>query len=287
MDVKKLLILFLLLFTYFFFGCTKLDPKIEVPSYIEINNYNVAYTTTYNNGGPGTTHQKFNDVLVYANNQPLGFYPIPCKIPVLSDGPTNIMIKPVIKTNGVSSVKTDYPLMRFYSVSPDLKRGEKTEITPVFDYYSGVVFRWTENFENNGISIVGNSPGDTCFKKVASEKFEGNYALQIALNSNFDCTLKSSTGYYLPASSTDIFLELNYKADQSFEVGVIGGTNDMRSIGGVNASSGWNKIYMYLTPAVSQPPFYPSYSVYFYVQKNNDLINPKIYIDNIKLISKS
>ena len=290
MDVKKLFLPFLVV-TIVFLGCTKLDPKIDAPSYIEINDYNVAYTSTYNNGGPGTTHQKFTDVLVFANNQTLGFYPIPCKIPVLGEGPTNIMIKPVIKTNGVSSVRGDYPFMRFYTANPDLQRGQTTKLTPVFDYYSSIVFRWTEDFEGNGISIIGNAAYDTSFKRVSYEKYEGNYALELALNNNINCTLKSSSSFLLPATGTDIFLELNYKADQGFEVGVIGNSPgqapEMRAVGGVNASASWNKIYMYLTTAVSTPPLYQTYSVYFFASKDNNLSNPKIYIDNIKLISKN
>ncbi len=271
-----------------FSGCSKINPKIEVPSYISIPNYTVNYSGTYNNGGPGSSHHKFTDVLVYANNKNMGMYPIPCRVPILSEGKTDILIKPVIKTNGVSSIRADYPFMKFYSDNPVLKRGENTVVVPVFDYFAGINFRWTENFEGSGYSIVGNTTTDTCFKRVAYEKFEGNYALEINAGAKDECTLRSSSAYILPTGGANVFLELNYKADQGFEVGIIGGASvsDMRVVGGVNASAGWNKIYLFLTPAVSSPPYNATYYVYFYIRKDNSVYNPKIYIDNIKLISQ-
>ncbi len=280
---------------FLFSACSKLSPKIEAPSYIRINNYKVNYSGAYSgNGGPGSSNHKFTDVLVYANNHNLGFYPIPCTIPIPFDGQAEIKIKPVIKTNGLSAIRNDYPFMKFYTLNTTLQKSLVSAVTPEFDYYSSVNFKWVEDFENTGSSLVGHGNGDTCGKKVSAEKFEGNYAYQIQLGSKEECTLRSSYGITLPASSTNIYLELNYKAEQDFEVGIMGvpssggAVTDIRQIGGVNASNGeWKKIYLFLTHAVSTYPLYNNYYVYFYIRKNPELNNPKIYLDNIKLISQT
>lgn len=284
MGCKQLLTIFCALF-FLFSGCKKLDPKIEIPSYININGYSVNYSSTYTNGGPGTANHNFTDVQLFVNNKALGTYPIPCNIPVIADGQAEISVNPVIKTNGVSSIRSEYPFMKLYQTTAQLSKGQSTTINPVFDYFSTINFKWTEDFEGSGYSIIGATSSDTCFRRVSTEKFEGSNSLEIKLHNGYSqCTVKSSAGYPLPAGSKDIYLELNYKATQDFEVGVYAGSMaDQRVAGGVNGSATWKKIYIYLTPVISTPPYYNYYSIYFNVFNKGG--TPQVNIDNIKLIN--
>ena len=74
----------------------------------------------------------------------------------------------------------------------------------------------------------------------------------------------------------------NYKCNQPFTVGVIGGGFDERTALTVNTSDEWNKIYVQLTKVVSTPPAYASYKVFIHARK--EVVSPQIYIDNVKLI---
>jgi hypothetical protein len=284
MGFKFLLTVFSLFFL--FSGCKKLDTKTDIPSYIKVDSFSVNYTTSYSNGGPGTKNHNFTDVQVSANGKSLGTFPIPSNIPVLDEGDASIIMSPVIKTNGVSSLRTDYPFMKSFTTSAKLVRGQQSTVTPTFDYLSSINFRWTENFEGAGFSIVGVGAADTSFRRSLSDKFEGNAGLEIKLyNGKTDCRVKSSLSFFLPSNSTDVYLELNYKANQAFEVGLIGSNaSDIRSAGGVNATSSWKKMYIFLTPVINANPV-SSYTVFFYVK--NEGGTPQINIDNIKLISRT
>ena len=87
----------------------------------------------------------------------------------------------------------------------------------------------------------------------------------------------------MSALKNTIYLELNYKCNQTFVVGVIGDDFDERGAITVNSSAEWNKIYIQLTGIVSAQPLHLGYKVFIKATKEVNI--PEIYIDNIKLIS--
>jgi len=266
-----------------------LNPKIDEPAYIEIPTYKVDYKTTYSNGGPGTKNHKFTDVKVTLKGKDYGVYPLPAKIPVLETGDCELIISPVIKVNGVSTVRSEYAPIKLYDTTINLKSGDKHSITPTFDYYSsGVTFYWVEDFEVSGSSLIG----DTAIKLQSVEKFEGSKAVKIELkNGQNSCMAYSSSALPLPNTSEMLYLEVNYKCNQKFDVGLLDANKlFLGSAGGANPSAEWNKIYFFLTPVASRNQR-SSYLVYFYFDKtdfsdNGLSSNPILYIDNIKVVSQ-
>src|SRR5579884_571892 len=123
---KRLLLAFLVI--ALFSGCNKLDPKIEAPAYLEIDNYAVV-TDSLNQG---TNNQYFTDVLILASGQNYGYYPIPCKIPLPFDGVKSLIIRPTIKVNGVGAIRVDYPLFRGCDTDLVITRGQVKKFTPTF-----------------------------------------------------------------------------------------------------------------------------------------------------------
>lgn len=275
------------LFFLLLFSCKKTKLKIEEPAYLYIPYYDVHYSSTYANGGPGTTSHKFTDVDVSVNGTNIGVFPVPATIPIQESGANRISIKPVIKVNGVSTVRSDYAPIKLIDTVLNLAGGQKTTFIPDFDYYpSGVTFYWVEDFEFAGSSLVG----DTAIKLQSEEKFEGNRAVKIELrNGQTICTAQSSSLLPLPTSSQMLYLEVNYKCNHKFTVGLVNSSyTDVREVGGANASEEWNKIYFFLTPAASGLPTYPSYFVYFNFSSSGytGSDTPKLYIDNIKVVSQ-
>jgi hypothetical protein len=271
------------------FSCEKIIPKIKEPAYIEIPNYSIAYKTSYSNGGPGTKNHKFTDVKVTLKGKDYGIYPLPAKIPVLETGECNLTIAPVIKVNGVSTVRSEYAPIKLFDSTIVISEGKTHTITPVFDYYAnGITFYWVEDFEVSGSSLIG----DTAIKLQSIEKFEGTKAVKIELkNGQNSCMAYSSSSLPLPNNSEMLYLEVNYKCNQKFEVGLLDANKQfLGSAGGANPSAEWNKIYFFLTPVASRNQR-SSYLVYFYFDKNdfadNGLgANPVLYIDNIKVVSQ-
>lgn len=289
MAIRVTLYCFLGIFLLFFSSCEKLKTKIDEPSYIKIPSYKVVYKNSYANGGPGTTNHKFTDVKVSAKGTVLGIFPIPCSIPIPETGTNDLAITPIIKVNGVSTVRTDYAPMSLFDTTINAEPGKITEIIPTFDYYeNGVTFYWVEDFEVSGSSLIG----DTAIKLQTAVKFEGAKAVKIELRNGQSTSLSySSSQLPLPHNSEMLYLEVNYKCNQSFEVGLLDANkNPLGAAGGANPSAEWNKIYFFLTPVASRNPL-PAYHVYFYFTNSSFVdnglgANPILYIDNIKVVSQ-
>ena len=281
-------------FTFLLFsGCTKMDPKIDAPSYIEIKDYQVITDSILQ----GTSNQKFTDVLVSSATHNYGYYPIPGKIPVPLEGATYLSIRPALKVNGVSFLRLDYPVMKGCDSTLPLEKSKVLAVKPVFKYFSTVTFPVVEDFEKNtGFFIKNSSATDTfCTKIDTANAGFGDKCLSIKLNSqNTVCQIQSTSGFNLPNNGPNVYLEFNYKSNFAFEAGLIGSSSpgilgtDQRSAGGAKASGSWNKMYIDLTNLVRTPPYYSYYFLYFYTNTAFDgsVSAQQIYIDNIKVVSQ-
>ena len=105
-----------------------------------------------------------------------------------------------------------------------------------------------ENFELPGYTLIksNTNPTDTNWKFAsAAESFEGK-SVEIGLTGNaLVAQVESSISYTLPSGSSNVFLEINYKANQAFEVGMVSGLVNKPAVM-VNPSETWNKIYIQL-----------------------------------------
>ncbi len=275
-----------------FSGCKKLDPKIDVPSYIEISDYKVI-TDSVNQG---TSHQKFTDVLVTSGSTNYGYYPIPCKIPLPLEGATYLIIRPVMLVNGVKFLRFDYPVMKGCDSTFPLRKGEVLKVNPVFKYFPTAVFPVVEDFENNtGFKLQNASATDTfCTTIDTSNAVFGNKCLSIKMDAAHSVVqVNSTSGFTLPNTGPSTYLEFNYKGNFTLEAGLVGSNSpgtisstDIRSAGGVNPTDTWKKMYIDLTPLVRTPPFYNYYFLYFYSTMGwgDGSFNPQMYIDNVKVV---
>lgn len=277
-------------------ACIK-SPKITVPSYIQVDS--IKTVTSYSL--EGTNNQKFSDLLVESKTYNYGYYPMPGKIPLPLTGATYLIVRPVIKVNGVGALRVDYPLMHGYDTTFGLIPGQAIKITPVFKYYPTVNFRFMGDFEG-GTQMVNSDAANTFgVKQATNANYPGSQmpgstkCLLMRLDADHPvCQTQSYTTFSLPTDGTNIFLEINYKSNTDFEVGLIG-TNtqngpisDQRTVGGANASNGWNKMYFSFSQMVATPPHYPWYYLYFSKSGYDASSDTNfIFIDNIKVISQN
>ncbi len=291
-EMKRLLFLPVLFFILFS-GCSKIDPKIEPASYIEISDYSVITDSV--NLKQGTSHQKFTNVLVTSKTKNYGYYPIPCKIPLPLEGETYLNIRAAILVNGVKFLRVDYPVMKGFDTTVNLVKGQVTRLKPVFQYYSTADFPLVEDFEGTTFTVTNSSATDTfCTKIDTANAAFGNSCLSIKLDAAHPvCQVQSTSGFYLPNDGPNIYLEFNYKSNYPIEVGLIGSStqgvilnSEQRSAGGANASAGWNKIYIDMTNIVRTPPYHNFYFLYLYTSKGFDpgVGYPLIYVDNLKVV---
>jgi hypothetical protein len=279
--------IFVVLYIFLFSSCEIYNPQEAIPSYIHIEKINLTTTTNQ-----GTNSNKITDAWVYIDDQSIGAFELPATFPVLFEGNHKITIKAGIKVSGISMTRAVYPFYEIYSQDANLVKDSIININPSVIYNSSNIFHWKENFEDGGITIEKTTQSDTSITKTSNiaEVFEDVYSGVIYLDETrpfFEG--QSIADYNIPLGQT-VFLELNYKTNNQFTIGVTAQYSNSISkneILVVNKSSEWNKIYINLSERIrdlynnNNPP---TYKILFRATKETDVSQAKILLDNIKLL---
>lgn len=271
-------------------GCNLINPDEEVPSYIEIR----GIKTSSNYITQGTSSSKVTDVWVYAGGSYIGTYQLPAKFPILLSGKHKITLGAGIMANGIASTREFYPLYKFYDVDLDLIPGQITTVdTFNVDYFTGLQYTWYEDFEKDtsggGISLDTTNLSFANILPDSLDVFEGKRSLKLKVTTAatvVECVTVGD-GYQL-TKGRDIYLEMNYKCSQPFQVGLLGETFiGERSIPVIrfNTETGWNKIYLRLGPYINANGDVLKFKIYFRMDLATGATEGVAYLDNLKLIS--
>ncbi|MDP4266019.1 MAG: hypothetical protein Q8880_01120 [Bacteroidota bacterium] len=276
-------IAFALLIIMFITSCEVYNPSEIIPSYIKIDKVSFQ-TTSYTQG---SNSSNITDAWVYIDDQTIGSFELPAKIPVLYEGKHSIKIYPGIKINGISSTRGIYPFYTDTVMTANLKKDSILYIKPSFTY-SNAKFEWIESFDNGGISMTKvTSASDTIITKNTTETdkvYGGTYCGQIALTtdkSKFECITLNS---YSLSAGTPVYLELDFKCEQEFTVGLVSEDGTAYDVLTLNPTSSWKKVYVNLSNAVSSLTGNNKFYVYFQATLTTGLTTSNIYLDNIKLL---
>ena len=267
-------------------SCNKTKLKAPEAAFIVINNPTVLTNPTIQ----GTNSHKITDIWYYVDDNFKGVFPIGSIMPVIGTGNSKITLFAGIKNNGISSTRLPYEFYKGHVINQYFESGKTYTFSPVFEYLTNAVFptEGCEDYEGSGVKYF--SVGDSSTEVISdiNKVFGGiGYSDFMSMsNSKPTSQIKTSTSMSLPVGGTPIYLELNYKCNQPFEVGVIAGTTEVRPALTVNPSPEWNKIYIQLSQAVSTQPTYNYYDIYIKATKKSDVPTPEIYIDNIKLVTR-
>jgi len=275
----------IILLFFLFYGCSKEKLKAPDAFFLKPNSVDLAVTSS---SLQGSTSSKITDLFLYVNGNYRGAYPTGNILPVTSYGPTEITLYAGIKNNGISTTRVPYEFYELIRIDTTVDPNTFINRDLLFKYKSNVKFHLNEMFDGgtSGISFKKSNNSDTncTFESNPDNMLEGTYMFF-----GMDDTRKlaqfqtTSETYPLPIFGAPVYLELNFKGNQPFEVGVYRGA-DFRTAVTVNSSETWNKIYVNLTSVVSTNP-YGSYGLFIKAVKSPDVENPRIYIDNVKLLS--
>lgn len=276
-------IIFLVLFLLI--GC---DKEEKVPAYLSINSMSL----TSNYLVVGTASHNIKDAWVYIDGQVLGVYELPARFPVLSEGRHSLNIAAGIFVDGVSATRTKYPFYNFYDTIVDFVAGQ-TLVLPAsipVKYFEGQHYTWYEDFEGTGETFISNSPTPTGYAQLEPElsnAFEGTRSAKFTLfidEPKFDGQMLD--GYPI-VTQNSTFLELNYKTEQPFSVGMrvsTGVSTKTVYVATVNTSAAWNKIYIDLSKVVNENQSADLFRVYIYAELSSGRSQSIVYLDNFKLI---
>ena len=279
-------------------SCNKEEFEAPQPTYLQIPQMQLA--TDYVD--EGSAHHKIDAVWLYANNEPVGVFELPATVPaILEDGQNDLLFFPGISANGVASTRVIYDPYTVPTASVD---GTKNDGTPdtiaiapediLTAYKETAGLRVMEDFDQSGLNFQQFSASDTGFVKTndSTETFnwpdENNGAAgKIVLDEEH---LRSSNrtvlSYELTRPLSNVYVELSYKTEIPFEVGIIAETfsGDLNSsVVRVNEKDTWNKIYVSMIDDVNAFSTADNFKFYIAAQLPSDRSQAKILIDNVKL----
>jgi hypothetical protein len=234
----------------------------------------------------GTGSHKITELWMYVNGKFQGAYPAGSLLPVISNGqPVKVNLLAGIKNNGISDTRIFWSFYDVLTLDTFVAGGKTIERDFNFSYNPYTVFAWNEDFEGNAGYTLKKSLISSVSFQIAppAESFEGR---SVALSLSGDSIigqLESTASFSLPTGSSNVYLELNYKGNEVFTVGLLGDNDVFKSALNISPQVNWNKIYIQLSTAVSEPPVSTKYKVAFRLLKRTDA-NALIYLDNIKLV---
>lgn len=281
---------------FLFIGCTKNHPN---PSWLEVDNWTLVSNTNSQNN-PGVLTHNFTDAWVYLDDDLVGVFEVPFKIPLMTDGSHKITIYPTIKNNGISATKKIYPFMEKFEQFVNLQIDQTVSLSP-HTYYKDNIKFWVEDFEDVSFSIIdGTSTLATMTRSndpsvISSTVNEGFFgAIQLdETNFSYTGSTTANAGSLVMAlpQGKECYLEIDYYNTNSLITSVLNITNDgtirdnpMVQLNAQSASTiQWKKIYIDLREVVSGSTNVNRFEFGFNALFDNQT-SGEIYIDNIKAV---
>ena len=284
----------------FFVGCICLFvlstcvKNNEAPSWLEVSEWTLVQNPELS-GNEGELNHNFSDAWVYVDDEIIGVFEVPFRIPLLKKGPVNIKLFPAVRNNGISATKKAYPFMDYYEVDLTLVQNETSTLAPTTKYNAITNF-WIEDFEdplNVKLDIDANTSAlvSTPASNIDLQPFNGNFYGLIELNTT-DSTWVVSTRdqLYIP-KNREAYLELDYYNSNTLLTGVIwiSPTNVINNPNiQLNAQDEseiqWKKIYIDLKELIGNSPNDSNILQSLIAKLDNGKENTQIRMDNIKVV---
>lgn len=162
----------ILLLSFLAVSCELINPPEDIPAYIRIDT--ISFKVTQFDQG-AATHQ-ISNIWLTVDNELLGIFEMPFKVPCLKTGEQEIFIRPGIRVNGIAASRMVYPFLEPYRVTMNLVQGEVVTILPSTTYKKECVFSWIEEFEDIGISFNYSQYTDVTFTIQSQTVRSGIYS---------------------------------------------------------------------------------------------------------------
>jgi hypothetical protein len=288
---KSLKIIIPIMFSIGLISCDKFDGNQTIPAYVHIEKFKLIPNANF----VGSLSNKITDAWVYIDDEFIGAFELPCTFPVLKKGSHAIKVFPGIKMDGIASTRIIYPFYTNILLTKTLTENETLKLdTLTTQYDSNTKFEFIEAFEDGGVLFQKstiNSGGDTNIIKTnqAGNVFEGNYSGLISLRSATTFfEVETIQKYTLPRGASPVFLEMDYKIDNSVKVGLdayfTGVPAQVVSITLYPNPTQWKKIYINFTPDISNYSTAGNFRIFLGQFKDSGVQTANLLFDNIKLV---
>ena len=271
------------------FSCVKNNPD---PAWLRVNDWDLVANVALS-GEEGELTEKITNAKVYVNDELIGIFETPFRIPLLTSGESVVRLDPVVINNGISATKKVYPFTNYYIETVNLIKNDTVVISPVTSYKSNANF-WIEDFEDINISIE-NDPNTSLSNLVLSNEslnsFNGNYYGKVELTDSDSTWVAYTIDQLVIPKGVDSYLEIDYYNTNDVYQGLIslspsGQSNNVniRMNAQTPESVIWKKIYIELRELVTASPNQSTFLQSFQANLDVDDTEGLIYFDNIKVI---
>ena len=288
--MKRKFLSILLALLLLFSSCIKNN---EDPSWISVDEWTLLENL---NGNPaGELTHNITDAWVFIDNELIGVFEVPFKIPVLKKGNVDIQIYPTILNNGISATKKRYDFLKAYELNTDLVQNDTLFITPTTQYKDNVQFTILDfedantGFEDSPSSLANLS---TSSDPTIIQPFNGNQFGRVTLTESlFNWISATNLDKDLPRGGAEVYLEVDYHNTADIVTGLLAinsqGTAQNPNVQ-MNAqdpsSVVWKKIYIELTTIASGSPSAEYFEHTFEAQLPSGVTSAAINIANIKVV---
>lgn len=273
-------------------GCVKNNPD---PSWLEVKEWTLQSNTGLS-GSEGELTQNLSEAWVYINDEVIGVFEVPFKIPILKSGSVNIKIFPAVKNNGISATKKIYPFLEVFELNADLIKNQTLTLNPITKYKSITQF-WIEDFEdplNVKIDVDQNTSAilSVPTSNVNLQPFNGNFYGKINLNTTDSSWIASTRDQLSIQKGKEAYLEVDYYNTNSMLTGVLYVNPDNSTTNNPHitltpqdiSSIRWKKIYIDLKELIGYSPNGSNILQSFIATLDEGKIEGEIRIDNIKVV---
>lgn len=293
---KKIFFVAIATVLLFAISCNRETYRADQPAYLSIP----ALDLKTNYQDEGSAHSDITTVWVFANNQPVGAFELPCIVPILDGGLVNIEVYAGIDMNGIDATRAIYsPYQKFEKQIEltilDTAYLDQSTIAEI-NYSSSATIFIAEDFDETGQNLVPTLRSDTTLIKTsaANEVFinpdevenNGDAGKIVLVGEQSFFEVSTIDLYNLPKGDKSVFLEMSYKNDIPMTIGVIahepGGTQQAQTLF-LYASSEWKKIYVNLVTEINSVPAATGYQIFIGGIKPSSLDTAKVYLDNLKI----
>ena len=272
-------------------SCNTKDPAAEIPTYL----YIPAFAVDNSQSDLDLYSHNINDVWVYIDNSTQGAYELPALIPIAQKGNHQLEIRPGIKNAGISNARRTYPYYKESNLGIyNFKPGATDTIIPTTFYNDDpkpIIIAWEEQFEDLGPSYEIDPTSDTVITIINKSEepenvFRDSKSGGIFMDeTHFKFEMHSPTLRNLPKNNIPIYLEINYKTNHEFLVGLyMNNKSEQIPIYIVKEQENWNKIYLDFSSYIQSSLPGTNFNIFIGFVRQSDNTDVKMYLDNIKLI---
>lgn len=278
-----------LLFLVLAISILSCNPDEQDPSFIFVDQF------SFSTGpGEGTDSEKFTEIWAYANDQVIGVFDLPARIPVLNQGNTEISLFAGIKNNGISTTRIKYPFIEGEYYNLNLTPLSVDTLRPQFKYFEDLDIE-QKDFDGNTPNMIPLSSNQGNLSMISNDErvFEGERCGYYTLPSGSALlSFKDDQNLQLTSGAVS-FLEMNYSCNSRFSVGLIAnqsGVETKKLVVVINPTTEsstqpvWNKIYIDLGYIVQQSPGTAYFETFFEATPLSTGQEVTLFLDNLKIV---